>query len=376
MRELNNIEDMYQKIEDILKQIKKDDLVCIIHHDDADGVSSATLMSILIQELTQSYPLAFPIRGPTGINKKLLSSLKTLNPEMVIVLDMSVDPKKLNLFSGFIIDHHIFEIDERERNMLYFNPRFFEKNDEKVVPTSYMAYRIMQDLVPDKKVSWIAGIGITEDHRVEICREVFEDVKREYPDFLKTDVINQNEIEKTIFAQMWDMLRSGRMAKGSEGAKTAMLALIETKYRPDQFINGLSEHAFTLKKYYERTLYATQSLMRELKILGKFYKEKKVIVYEPKSMELGGITSFLSDKIRHEYPEWVACVVSKTARGGKAKVSIRVEQSKRNVDLVQILKTIEPKIPSMSGGGHKSAVGVNIDYKDLNRFFEEFLKSV
>ncbi len=376
MEKLNNIEDMFLEIEKILKSLKKDDLVCIISHDDADGSCSAALFSLLVQEIIGTYPLIFPIRGANNVNKKLLSSLKTLNPEMVVVLDMSVDPKKLNLFSGFVLDHHIFEIDDRQRSMLYFNPRFFEKDDEKVVPTSYMVYRIMQNMSPDKKVSWIAGIGITEDHRVFICQDVFDDIKKEYPELLRNNQITQDAIEKTVFAQMWDIVRAGRMVRGGEGAKTAVLALMETKHRPDQFVNGVSEYSYTLKKYYERMLDATQTLMKDLEVNGKFYKEKKVVVYEPKNIGLSGITSFLSDKIRQEYPEWISCVVSKSSLGGKAKISIRVEQTKRSTDLVQVLRNIQQKIPSISGGGHKSAVGLNINYRDFNRFLEEFLAAV
>ncbi len=367
---------MLENIENLLKKLKKDDLVCIIHHDDGDGISSSALFSILIQEMIGSFPLTFPVSGANEINRGLLNSLKMLNPEMVVVLDLPVNPKRLNLFSGFILDHHVFEIDETERRMMYFNPRFFENDDDKVVPTSYMVYRILKDLVPEEKISWVAGIGITEDHRVELCKEVFENIIKEYPDLLNIDEITQEKIENNIFGKMWDMVRSGRMVRGSDGAKTATLALIECKNRPDQFINGLSEHAFMLKVFYERVLNATQNSLKELETSGNFFKDKKVIVYEPKNVGLSGLTSFISDKIRHEYPDWITCVINKTTRGGKAKVSIRAEQTKRNVDLVEVLKKISKKIPSMKGGGHKSAVGLNIDYKDLDKFFEEFLKLI
>jgi len=100
--------------------------------------------------LTGSYPILFPLRGANSINKRLLSSLKVINPELTVTLDLSIDPKKLNIFNGFILDHHIFGQDIKTSNMLYLNPRFFEKSDNKVVPTSFMIYKVLKKMFPEE----------------------------------------------------------------------------------------------------------------------------------------------------------------------------------------------------------------------------------
>jgi single-stranded DNA-specific DHH superfamily exonuclease len=367
---------MIREIEDILKNIKHGDRICIIHHNDADGCSSAAMFYILVDKLTGSYPYLFPLKGPDSVNRKLINSLKGISPDFIFALDLSIEPKRFNIFDGFVIDHHVFDVEENERRLKYFNPRLFEKDDEKVVPTSFIAYKILKDLIPEENVSWIAGVGITEDHRVELCKEVFEDVRTLHQDLLKDQEITQDSIENSSFGIMWDVIKSGRMVRGTEGARTAVLALVECKDRPDRFLNGLSEHSFILKRFHERVLFETQQLLRDVERNAKFYRDKKVVVYEPKATGLDAITSFLADKIRQKYPEWIVCVMNKTLRGMNVKISIRLEQKERSVDLVAILNEIKKKILSLRGGGHKSAVGVNLSLNDLNRFFEEFLGAI
>ncbi len=376
MKHLKNLNELLQKIKEILKEIKKSDTICVIHHDDADGNCSAALFSILVHNLIGDYPLLFPIRGENNVNKKLINQLKTITPEYVFVLDVTVDPKKLSIFNGFVLDHHMFQNITQKEDMPYFNPRSFEKDENKVPPVSYITYRMLIDLFPEEKVAWIAGIGITEDHRVELCIDVFQKIKQESPELLKIDEINQVGLEKSVFGQLWDMVRSGRMIKKIEGARSSVLALIECKDRPDKFINGLSQHSFALRKFYDRVSYETQDCLIDVKKTGKFYSKQKVIVYNAKKSSISALTSFISDKIRQSYPEWIVCVVGRERDRENKKISIRLEQTKRKEDLVSILGKIEEKVFSVKGGGHKSAIGVSVSPDYLDDFFQEFLKLI
>jgi len=302
--------------------------------------------------------------------------MKKINPDYVFVFDVTVDPKLLSLFKGFVLDHHIFSGIESREDMPYLNPRSFEKRDENVTPTSYMAYRILRDFLPSEKVAWVAAIGITEDHRVDVCKDVFEGVKKENPELLKIDEINQENVEKSFFGELWDMVRSGRMIRGNEGAKTAVMALIECKDRPDKLVNGLTQHSLALRKFYEKLIYETQNCLMDVERNGRFYKEQKVIVYEQGRMRIRGLTSFISDKIRQKYPDWIAYVINKGYGEGKIKISIRLEQKFRNENLVSIINDLKKKIPGLKGGGHKSAVGVILDLEDVPEFERGFLEHI
>ena len=368
--------ELFLKAKKIIKKIRQKKKVCLIHHDDADGNCSAALFSILIYNLVQDYPILFPVGGVEGVNRKLLSKIRKVGPDLVFVLDVSVEPEKLESFYGFILDHHMFSGKERGGRMIYLNPFTFEKNDEKIPPTSCMVYRILKDIFPREKVAWIAGIGITEDHRVELCRDVFEVIKKENPELLKSIKIDQESVERSLFGELWDMIRAGRMVKGSEGARTAVLALIECKDRPDKLVNGLTQHSSALRKFYEKVIYETQNCLAEVERKGRFIKEKKVIFFEQEKEKLRGLTSFLSDKIRQKYPEWIVCVINKEYGYKKSKISIRLEQKKRSEDLVSMLEKIKGSIPSLKGGGHKSAVGVIIDSEDIPEFEKRFLSLI
>ena len=376
MKKLKNLSDLIGQAECIIKNIKKSDKICLIHHDDSDGCCSAALFTILIHNLIDDYPILFPVTGIENINKQLLTRIKNFNPDFVFVFDITVNPGDLDDLTGFVLDHHVFSGVESRKDMPYLNPHFFERVDDKIVPACYMVYKIFKKFFPSEKVAWIAGIGITEDHRVSSCKDVFEEIKKETPELLKTEKIDQENLEKSFFGELSDMVRSGRMLKGVEGAKTAVLALVECKDRPDKLVNGLTQHSLALRRFYDKVTYETQDYMRDVEKNGKFYRKQKVIIYVQPRVKLRGLTSFIADKIREKYPDWISYVINKEYGGRKSKISIRLEQERRDEDLVSIIERIKKKIPSVKGGGHKPAIGVILDLDDVYEFEKEFLKLI
>ncbi|MEO0281460.1 MAG: DHHA1 domain-containing protein [candidate division WOR-3 bacterium] len=370
VKNLNNFPELINLLKDEINNVQSGNKVCIIHHDDADGCTSAALMSILLFRLTNQFPELFPIRGPNNLSKNLLMKLKTSNPDFVFTLDVTIDPKRLGVFNGFILDHHVQNI-QSKNNMKYINPRDFEKKDEYVPPTSYMIYKLLKVFFPEERVSWIAAIGITEDHRVDLCKDVFEDVKREFGSFFDLKEINQKSIESSVFGELWDMVRSGRMIKRMNGALVVVNALIECKNDPGKFINGLSANSYAVRRFYENIERENRKILDDVKINGKFIQDKKILVYEAKHSNINSITSFASDKLRQKYPDWIICVIGRD-KGFNVKLSIRIEQSMRNIDLVEIVNKIKKEMPTIKGGGHKSAIGVTLAKNDLNKFLELF----
>jgi len=376
VKKLKDLSDLIGQAESIIKNIKKSDRICLIHHDDSDGCCSAALFTILVHNLIDDYPILFPVAGIENINNQLLERIKSFNPNFVFVFDVTANPNDLDDLKGFVLDHHVFSGVESRKDMPYLNPHSFEKNDEKVVPTCYMVYKVLKKFFPSEKIAWIAGIGITEDHRVKQCKDVFEEIKKEMPELLKVEKIDQESLEKSFFGELHDMVRSGRMLKGVEGAKTATLALVECKDRPDKFVNGLTQHSLALRRFYDKVTYETQNYMGDVEKNGKFHKKQKVIVYEQPHVKLRGLTSFIADKIRKKYPDWIVYVINKEYGGRKSKISIRLEQERRDEDLVYIIEKIKKKIPSVKGGGHKPAIGVILDLDDVLEFEKEFLDSI
>ncbi|MCS7134836.1 MAG: DHH family phosphoesterase [Candidatus Aenigmarchaeota archaeon] len=375
MNEIKNIEDLVSFLKKVVENVKSGDRVCVVHHDDADGCTSAALMSILLFKNTGQLPEILPIRSPTCISKNFINRLKSTNPDYIFTLDVSIDPKKMGLFNGFILDHHIQNY-QNKGNMLYLNPRFFEKVDENVPPTSFIIYKLFKSFYPFEKISWIAAIGITEDHRVELCKEVFYQVMKEYPNFFDVNEINQRNIENSVFGKLWDMVRAGRMIKRIEGAKIAVRALIECKDNPSNLLEGSGSYSYNLLKFYKNVDREVKKILKNIPKNTKFYKEKKVLVYNLPASKMESLTSFIADKLRSLYPEWIVCVVGNAENDKGVKISIRVEQNKRDVDLAFIVEKLKVMFNGLKGGGHKSAVGVNIKKDDVEKFFKELLNSV
>ena len=370
VKNLNNFSELISLLKDEVRNVQSGNKVCIIHHDDADGCTSAALFSILLFKLTNQFPELLPIRGPNNITKNFIMKLKTINPDFVFTLDVTIEPKKLGVFNGFILDHHIQSI-QSKNNMKYINPRDFENIDEYVPPTSYMIYKLLKSFFPEERVSWIAAIGITEDHRVELCMDVFEDVRREFNNLIDFKDITQKNVEKSIFGELWDMVRSGRMIKRNNGAIVVVSALIECKNDPGKFLNGIGTNAYVVRRFYESIERENRKILDDVKNNGKFIIDKKILVYEAKQSNINSVTSFASDKLRQRYPEWIICVIGRD-RGFNVKLSIRIEQSIINLDLVDIIKKIKNEMPTIKGGGHKSAVGVTLPKNELKRFLELF----
>ena len=109
---------------------------------------------------------------------------------------------------------------------------------------------------------------------------------------------------------------------------------------------------------------------------GKFYRDKKVIIFETKPSRINALTSFIADKIRQEYPDYIICVVGSEYGLEKRKISVRLEQSKRKENLVDILEKVKKEVPSVKGGGHQSAIGIFVDYNDLDDFLKEFVAAI
>jgi hypothetical protein len=86
VKKLKNLTDLFEQAENIIKKIKKDDKICLIHHDDSDGCSSAALFTILIHDLIDDYPILFPVTGVENINSQLFSKIKSFNPDFVFIV--------------------------------------------------------------------------------------------------------------------------------------------------------------------------------------------------------------------------------------------------------------------------------------------------
>jgi len=366
------LKTMIKDMQSYLDRVSPDDTVCLIHHDDADGCTSAALFSIIIKRLSGINPILFPVRGTGNVNKSMINRLKTLNPDFVFTLDIPLKPRRIGLFRGFVLDHHIFDEIRPTSSILYFNPRVFEKEDNKVVPVSYITYRLLNEMFPEEKVSWIAAIGVTGDHRVELCSDVFDDLKKEYPELFNLKEITQNNVENSIFGKFWDMIRSGRMVKKMEGARTAVLALLECKNDPDKLLNGLTQHSSALRKFYDKVSYATEGFLINIRDKAEFHNDKKVVIYKAKKSSISALTSFIADKIRQKYPEWIVVVVGGESRGKDKNISIRLEQTRRDDNLASLVKKLEEKVPTVSGGGHKAAVGASVSPE----FLDEFLRTL
>ncbi|RLE75956.1 MAG: hypothetical protein DRJ44_04910 [Thermoprotei archaeon] len=143
------------------------DPVLLISHYDADGITSVSLISLLLKK----YNVPFHIKILEQIDEASISKISKFAYENIIFTDLGSGEynilhtylKKKNLF---IIDHH--QPDERDRrdNVLEINPYFHGINGSSETSASTLAYLLVREIDSEMIVfSPLAIIGALGDRQ-------------------------------------------------------------------------------------------------------------------------------------------------------------------------------------------------------------------
>ena len=147
---------------DMLKEhIEKDDIVRIISHNDADGISSAAVLAnALAEENIQFHTTIVP-----RLKEDLVNQLRHEKYDLFIFSDMgSSFVKELNTYKNDVIiaDHHQVSDVESESNLVHINPHLFGIDGSKDLSGAGSSYLAIRDL--DKKhLAYYALIGAFGD---------------------------------------------------------------------------------------------------------------------------------------------------------------------------------------------------------------------
>ena len=147
---------------DMLKEhIEKDDIVRIISHNDADGISSAAVLAnALAEENVQFHTTIVP-----RLKEELVNQLRHEKYDLFIFSDMgSSFVKELNTYKSDVIiaDHHQVSDVDSESNLVHINPHLFGIDGSKDLSGAGSSYLAIRDL--DKKhLAYYALIGAFGD---------------------------------------------------------------------------------------------------------------------------------------------------------------------------------------------------------------------
>jgi RecJ-like exonuclease len=143
------------------KHIKNDDIIRIVSHNDADGISSASLLANALKEEEVQYHISIVPR----LREDFINQLRSEKYNLFIFCDMgSAYIKEFNSFKSDVIvaDHHQITEDEPKDNVVHVNPHIFGIDGSKDLSGAGSTYLVIRDM--DKKhLSYFALIGAFGD---------------------------------------------------------------------------------------------------------------------------------------------------------------------------------------------------------------------
>jgi len=328
---LKRLEELFKKGIEFLNSID-DEKAVLIYDDDVDGISSAALVIFALKKMgkkVKTIPMTF------GNLEKILIKLKGF--KKIITVDVPVDLIEKNFLSldkeMLIIDHHPGK-DLNSEKIVLINPRL--ENPEIYQPTSYVVYKMLKNLVKEKK--WISIVGTVGDLGIEDCGDLVR-------------IKNKKNVWKTKFGKAAMLLTASIAVYGPE---KSLNFLIISKSLKEIMKNKEILSAF--KKFEEEFERCKREFERKLEIHGNIL----ISTIKPKYK---AICSALITKLGTENPEKIIFVFE-----DKGKIMrIHGRNSVGKTDIGRIFRELG------IGGGHKEAGAGTIEKKDKEKFKREIL---
>jgi len=321
--------------------------------NDQDG-----LCSFLLLQRYLGRGKGIPIKSFPELAPEYFRRIKELEADYVFILDKPVVSREFFEMIHQVnipivwIDHHLVDKTKIPEFVNYYNPVFNKKKSEE--PVTALCYQITEK----KEDIWIAVVGCISDR---FFPDFYSEFEKKYPDLtIKSkkpfDIFYKSQLGKIV-----KLFGAGLKDRTTNVINTLrFLMKVKTPYEV------LEE---TGKNYIMHSRFGQidshhQKLLKKAVSMEK--KEKKLLFFQ-----YGGdlsISGELSNELNYLFPSKIVVVVF--ARGLKANISMRGKDV--NGFLSEAIKGFE----NATGGGHKNAVGGQIQFKDVEEFEERLEKLV
>lgn len=281
-----------------------------------------------------------------------------LNADYIFILDKPLvskdfflEAEKFNIPVVWI-DHHFVDKTQIPRFVNYYNPVFNKKTSEE--PVTALCYQI----TGKREDVWLAVIGCLSDYFVP---KFYRDFEKKYPEFKVKEKEAFGIIYNSQIGKMVAILSFGLKDRTTNVVK--MIRFLMTAKGPyDVLEENKKNQSFHYNYKFLNSKY--QNLLRKSVSVGR--SENKVLFFK-----YGGdfsMSSDLANELSYKFPDKIIVVVYD--RGLKANVSMRGE------DVKGLLSEAIKDFENARGGGHKNAVGGQIQVKDMEKFREKLERLV
>jgi single-stranded DNA-specific DHH superfamily exonuclease len=336
-----------KQVSEIKEHLERAQRPIFFFDNDPDGLCSFLLLQRYIGRGKGVSIKSFPELIEDDFRK-----VHELNADYIFILDKPLVSKsffdqaeKFNIPIVWI-DHHVIDKKDVPDFVNYYNPVFNKKKSEE--PVTALCYQVTER----KEDLWLAVAGSISDHFVP---DFYKDFEKKYPEFKVKEktpfgILYNSPIGKIIMILSFGLkdrtTNVVNMAKFLIGAKSPYDVLEENKKN-----KSFHERYKTLNSKYQHLLEKAVSARNfESKIL--FFKYAGDF----------SVSRDLSNELSYKFSEKIIVVIY--VRGLKANISMRGENVK---DL--FLKSIKD-FENATGGGHRNAVGGQMQVKDVEEFRE------
>ncbi|MCK4550616.1 MAG: DHH family phosphoesterase [Candidatus Aenigmarchaeota archaeon] len=343
---------MIKKFLDFVQNIKKEDLIAILYHTDADGVCSSVITAKSLELLGIKPVFVFTQgAGNITITEKTIKQLAKKNITKVIILDLAVDsdPKPIKKIEEFaellVVDHHIISNDLNSKRTIMIK----SQNISNIDPSQYCASKLIYDLFLQIKdisaFNWISAIGIIGDFGIKTWKSFLDSVAQSNPEKLK------------ILFEAEELVTYAHMCDGEKGIEKAYQSLYSAK-NPDDVVENLKEYGAVRTEI--------GYFVENSEKLGEFRESIGLFYYEitPKYNIKSKVSNILSTK---KYAGNTVIVVQLDKK--KATISARNQAGKMSMDA--LMRECTKGLKEANGGGHVPAAGGAIRREDVVAFKEK-----
>ncbi len=362
---------MYKDAVEYLKGINKDDKVLIVNHWDMDGSSSSAIVSKIIEEVRGRG--ADHVMVPKDRKHKVGEGAKQVIVDekitKLIVVDISVPADKvaeLNDEFGvdvLVIDHHGF--DRNPEKGVLVNPR--KENPNIYIPASKLCNDISKEFGMD--LDWIAGLGIIQDFGTHQAMDLFEKLKRLYPNYFPAN-IDQHSLAKNCRYGTYSSVMNVKPYKDTDRCSKLAFKVL-TEVRGLKYIES-SEDYKELYKSYEAVSNEIERVKENFDKEKEIFEDKKIVFFAFESPF--HINSSLATQVSVEDDEWI--FVTFRLHGDEVSVSSRCQSGR--VDLGEVLEKSLPENVNegAEAGGHRKAAGASMDAEFVDMFKRNVLDNL
>ena len=251
--------------------LRREDRIALVHHLDADGLTSACILNRAIEKL-RGRPAELEI--PSGYSdretrEKIIPLLVKHDINKVIVSDIGIDsnpvlieeaPKNIQFV---VFDHHKIYQDLASGRVIFIKAQYLSALDGSKYPAAKLVFDCMNQVIDVRETDWISAIGVLADMGLRTWRK-----------FIK-DTCHRNKVPLEKLLELKELISSVESLAPKEFPR-----LFREFYCARNWREVLRSQFMRYKKTFEREIGRLYSGVRQK---AEFIPELDLIFYEIKS---------------------------------------------------------------------------------------------